>query len=111
MQETRDWRLVTSMTTKKEIEEVLNTIPDPEIGISIVELGLIYDCSIDKNGHVEILMTLTSIGCPLFDEILRPIEEVIKPLDGVTKVSVNLTFEPPWSIDRVSEHARALLGF
>jgi metal-sulfur cluster biosynthetic enzyme len=99
------------MTTKKEIEAVLNTIPDPEIGISIVELGLIYNSTIDTAGNVEILMTLTSVGCPLFDEIVAPIEEKIKALPGVTKVTVNLTFEPPWSIDKVSENARALLGF
>ncbi|MBI5614374.1 DUF59 domain-containing protein [Candidatus Gottesmanbacteria bacterium] len=99
------------MTTKKEIEKVLDTIPDPEIGISLMELGLIYNCAIDRDGKVEILMTLTSVGCPLFDEIVAPIEEKIGVLPGVTKVTVNLTFEPPWSIDKVSDNAKALLGF
>ena len=99
------------MTTKKEIEKVLDTIPDPEIGISLMELGLIYNCAIDTNGTVEILMTLTSVGCPLFDEIVSPIEKKVGALPGVTKVKVDLTFEPPWSIDRVSENARAQLGF
>ncbi|MEK7592919.1 MAG: metal-sulfur cluster assembly factor [Patescibacteria group bacterium] len=99
------------MVTKKEIEEVLDTIPDPEIGISLMELGLIYNSTIDKEGNVEILMTLTSVGCPLFDEIVAPIEEKVGALKGVKKVTVNLTFEPPWSIDKVSENAKALLGF
>lgn len=100
------------MVTKKTIENVLKTIPDPEIGVSLWDLGLIYEIGIDaKTGIIHILMTLTTIGCPLFDLIAGPIREEVGKLKGVKKVDVELTFEPPWSMDRMSEEAKAQLGF
>lgn len=100
------------MVTKKDVEKVLKTIPDPEIGVSLWDLGLIYEIGIDKKeGTVRILMTLTTIGCPLFDLIAGPIREEVGKLKGVRKVDVELTFEPPWSMDRMNEEARAQLGF
>ncbi len=100
------------MTTKKQIEEVLKSIPDPEIGVSLWDLGLIYNIDIDaKSGRVGILMTLTTIGCPLFDLIAGPIKEEVGKLKGVKTVDVELTFEPPWSMDRMSESAKIQLGF
>ena len=100
------------MITKKQIEGVLKTIPDPEIAVSLWDLGLIYNIDIDaKTGKVGILMTLTTIGCPLFDQIEGPIRQEIGKLKGVKSVEVELTFEPPWSMDRMSESAKAQLGF
>ena len=100
------------MPTKKNIEKILKTIPDPEIGVSLWDLGLIYEIGIDaKTGIIRILMTLTTIGCPLFDLIAGPIREEVGKLKGVKKVDVELTFEPPWSMDRMSEEAKAQLGF
>lgn len=99
------------MITKKQIEVVLDTIPDPEIGISIVQLGLIYGIEIDKAGNVRILMTLTSIGCPLFDQIAGPIREELGKIKGVKKIDIDLTFEPPWSPDTMSTDAKMQLGF
>ncbi len=100
------------MATKQQIEKILKTIPDPEIGVSLWDLGLIYEIGIDKKeGVVRILMTLTTIGCPLFDLIAGPIREEVGKLPGVKKVDVELTFEPPWSMDRMSEEAKAQLGF
>lgn len=100
------------MVTKKQIENVLKTIPDPEIGVSLWDLGLIYTITVEpKTGTVGILMTLTTIGCPLFDLIAGPIREEVGKLKGVKKVDVELTFEPPWSMDRMSEEAKAQLGF
>lgn len=99
------------MVTKQQIEDVLKTIPDPEIGVSLWELGLIYDIGIDKKtGTVRILMTLTTIGCPLFDLIANPIKEAVGKLPGVKKVDVDLTFEPPWTMDRMTEEAKQQLG-
>ncbi len=98
------------MVTKDQIEAALRTIPDPEIGVSIVDLGLIYDISMTK-GKVEILMTLTTIGCPLFEHIAGPIRQAVGKLPGVTAVDVLLTFEPPWVPDRMSQDAKAQLGF
>ncbi len=97
------------MITKKQIEDILQTIPDPEIGVSIWDLGLIYDITID-GGVVGIRMTLTTLGCPLFDLIATPIKEEVGKLAGVKKVDVELTFEPPWSMDRVSTKAKEQLG-
>jgi len=100
------------MVTKKQIEDILKTIPDPEIGVSLWDLGLIYTIGINKKtGTVNILMTLTTIGCPLFDLIEHPIKEEVGKLPGVKKVVVDLTFEPPWSMDRMSEDAKQQLGF
>jgi metal-sulfur cluster biosynthetic enzyme len=99
------------MPTKKDIEAVLDTIPDPEIGISIFQLGLIYNIDIDATGNVRVLMTLTTIGCPLFDQIKDPIVEKVMALKGVTNIDVELTFEPAWTPDTMSESAKLELGF
>jgi len=98
------------MANKKQIEEVLKTIPDPEIGVSLWDLGLIYGITVKKT-TVEVTMTLTTIGCPLFSLIADPIKEEVGKLPGVKEVRVELTFEPPWSPDRMSESAKAQLGF
>jgi len=99
------------MVTKSQIEKILDNISDPELGISIVQLGLIYNVDVDKKGNVEILMTLTTIGCPLFDLIANPIREKVKAVKGVKDVKINLTFEPPWTPDRMSKETKIQLGF
>ncbi|OGG01889.1 hypothetical protein A2Z33_01435 [Candidatus Gottesmanbacteria bacterium RBG_16_52_11] len=100
------------MPTKKQVETLLKTIPDPELGISVVDLGLIYGVTVaPKTGMVTILMTLTTIGCPLFHLIADPIKEAVGGLPGVKKVDVDLTFEPPWSVELMSREARIQLGF
>lgn len=100
------------MIKKKDIEKVLKEIPDPEIGVSILDLGLIYNIDIDDaTGKVEILMTLTTIGCPLFDHIAGPIREEVVKVKGVKEIEVLLTFEPAWTPDKMSEEAKMQLGF
>lgn len=100
------------MIKKIDIENILKDIPDPEIGVSIYELGLVYGIAIDETvGKVTITVTLTSMGCPLFDQIERSIREGIGKLDGVKDVVVDLTFEPPWNVDKMSEAAKLQLGF
>ena len=98
------------MVTQKAVEDALKEIPDPELGISLVDLGLIYNIEITGK-KVEILMTLTTIGCPLFEQIAGPIRSAVGKLDGVKEVDVLLTFEPPWSPDRMSAEAKMQLGF
>lgn len=97
------------MISKEDIEAILKTIPDPELGISIWDLGLIYTITI-KEGSVDILMTLTTMGCPLFSLISEPIRTEVGKLKGVKKVNVELTFEPAWTIEKISEDAKAQLG-
>lgn len=94
---------------KSNIEKALETVLDPELGISIVDLGLIFDMSIKKNS-VKITMTLTTIGCPLFQTIENEIKEKILSVPGVETVEVDLTFNPPWNSSRLSEKAKAELG-
>lgn len=99
------------MIKKEQVEEALKNIPDPEIGVSLWDLGLIYKIDIDqKRGKVTVLMTLTTIGCPLFDLIANPIKEAVGKIKGVKEVEVELTFEPPWTADRLSKYAKEQLG-
>lgn len=99
------------MLSKKLLLNQLKNVPDPELGISIVDLGLVYDAKVDKKGNAEVLMTLTTMGCPLFDLIEGPVKSELMKLDGVKDVSVELTFDPPWSPEKMSKEAKVKLGF
>ncbi len=99
------------MITKKQVEAVLKTIPDPEIGVSLWDLGLIYGITIDKRNNVTVTMTLTTIGCPLFNLIADPIRSEVGKIKGVKAVNVELTFDPPWNTDKMSQEAKKQLGF
>jgi metal-sulfur cluster biosynthetic enzyme len=104
--------------TKKLILSKLNEVLDPELGISIVDLGLIYDINIHSppdrpdSPNLVITMTLTTAGCPLYDMIENEIKNKIIEL-GLKKKDINikLTFDPPWSIDKMSKKGKKLLGF
>jgi len=97
-------------TVRDKVVEALGTCRDPEIGLDIMSLGLVYELQID-DGKVHVKMTLTAIGCPwaqdLFDEVKAKVEEV----PGVTNCTVELVYTPPWSPDMMSEDARMELGF
>ena len=91
------------------VRSALSTVEDPELGIDIVSLGLVY--SIDhENGHVRVVHTLTSMGCPLGPVIERDIDQALAVVEGVESVEVQLVFEPPWSPEQMSDDARFLLG-
>ncbi|OGK10378.1 hypothetical protein A2767_02440 [Candidatus Roizmanbacteria bacterium RIFCSPHIGHO2_01_FULL_35_10] len=97
--------------TEKLIKSKLTEVLDPELNISIVDLGLVYKVEQQKSGNVVITMTLTTIGCPLFSTIEQEIKSKLKELGIVEKkVKLNLTFDPPWSMEKMSERAKALLG-
>ena len=97
------------MITKEEILEALKEVYDPEIPVDIVNLGLIYDVKIE-DGKVKILMTLTAIGCPVGPLIVDMVKLRLLKLEGVNEVEVELTFDPPWTPDRMSEDAKKKLG-
>lgn len=99
------------MPTKEYLVEQLKSVPDPELGISIVDLGLVYDIKIDDDGNVTVVMTLTTMGCPLFELIELPVVETLKKVKGVKDVLVELTFDPPWSPEKMSEEGKVALGF
>lgn len=82
---------------------------DPELFISIVDLGLVYDISV-TDGKAKVVMTLTTIGCPLFDSIKNEVIEKTKEVPGITDVDVELTFDPPWDPSKMSDFAKAELG-
>lgn len=96
--------------TKDEIIKKITEVLDPELNISIVDLGLIYKIKTLKN-KIKITMTLTTIGCPLFSLIEDEIKNKIAEL-GIKKenIEIELTFDPPWSLDKMTEKAKAILG-
>ncbi|MCL4117123.1 UNVERIFIED_CONTAM: hypothetical protein GTU68_041710 [Idotea baltica] len=94
-----------------KVVEVLKTIYDPEIPVDIYELGLIYDVFVNENSEVKILMTLTSPNCPVAETLPVEVEEKVKVLDEVKDAEVEITFDPTWTQDMMSEEARLELGF
>lgn len=96
---------------EEAIAAAIGTVQDPEIPVSIVELGLIYGVEVREGGNVHIRMTLTAPGCPVAGEIVREVREKTLAVDGVNAAEVELVFDPPWSKDRMTEVARFTLGF
>ncbi len=95
---------------KQAVEEKLGQVLDPELGISIWDLGLVYDIALSKDGVCLVTMTLTTIGCPLFGVIQKEIEDKIMEIDGIEDVKIELTFDPPWTPEKISPEARIKLG-
>ena len=93
-----------------KIVRVLKTIYDPEIPVDIYELGLIYDVFVNEDADVKILMTLTTPNCPVAETLPLEVEEKVKSLDEVKDAEVEITFDPPWSQDLMSEEAKLELG-
>lgn len=91
------------------VRSALSTVEDPELGLDIVSLGLIY-AVIREGDHVQVVHTLTSMGCPLGPVIGRDIADALSGIDGVSSVDVQLVFEPPWAPEKMSDDARFLLG-
>lgn len=90
---------------------VLKTIYDPEIPVDIYELGLIYDVFVNEDQDVKVLMTLTTPNCPVADSLPQEVKNKVQSLDEVNEAEVELTFDPPWTRDLMSEEAKLELGF
>ena len=95
----------------EKIVKVLKTIYDPEIPVDIYELGLIYDVFVNEDKDVKILMTLTTPNCPVAESLPQEVKEKVRSLDEVNEVELELTFDPPWTRDLMSEEAKLELGF
>ncbi|MCD6097483.1 DUF59 domain-containing protein [bacterium] len=93
---------------KKDVISTLRQIYDPEIPVSVYDLGFIYDVAVE-DGNVKIAMTLTVPGCPLRQMITQQVEQGIRAIEGVENVEVTLTFDPPWTPDRITEEGKKLL--
>jgi len=107
----------TGPLTPEKIEEIrtlvvqtLKTVYDPEIPVDIYELGLVYNIDISPEGKVDIRMTLTSPGCPVAESLPREVELKTASIEGVSGVRIDLVWDPPWTIDRMSEAARLELN-
>ncbi len=94
----------------RKIVNVIKTIYDPEIPVDIYELGLIYDVFINEDSNVKILMTLTTPNCPVAETLPLEVEEKVKSINIVNNAEVEITFDPPWSQDLMSEEAKLALG-
>jgi metal-sulfur cluster biosynthetic enzyme len=96
--------------TRDDVIEALRSVEDPELGMDIVELGLLYDAEV-QGPRVKVLYSLTSIGCPAGPLIQQNIEEVVRSLPGVEDVETELTWDPPWTREKMSDDAKFILGF
>ena len=95
----------------EKIIKVLKTIFDPEIPVDIYELGLIYDVFVNEDFDAKVLMTLTSPNCPVAESLPAEVEQKVKSIKGINQVEVEMTFDPPWTKDLMSEETKLELGF
>lgn len=95
---------------EEEILDAIRTVQDPEIPVNLVDLGLIYELTIDEHGIVRLAMTLTSPGCPVAEQLPQQVQQAVASVPGVTAVVVALVWAPPWTADRMTDAARLELG-
>lgn len=100
----------TEHATKDDIIGALKAVQDPELFMNVYELGLIYDIRQEQNGDVFILMTLTSPMCPIAGEMPKMVATAVSSVPGVGVITVELTFDPPWTMDRLSDEVKLMMG-
>ena len=96
---------------KEQVLEALGTVDDPELGIDIVNLGLVYDVAVDDNNDVKVEFTLTTMGCPIGPMIDEQIKEATAQIPGIGEVTSELVMYPPWSPEKMTPLAKSALGF
>jgi FeS assembly SUF system protein len=99
------------MATEEEVKEALKQVYDPELGVNVVDLGLVYGTEIDPEGNVHITMTLTSPGCPIGPMVGEMVQDALAPVEGVRNVDVDIVWTPPWRPDMMTEEAKLELGY
>ncbi|UAL53292.1 MULTISPECIES: metal-sulfur cluster assembly factor [Metabacillus] len=95
---------------KENIYGALELVVDPELGVDIVNLGLVYDVELDENGTALVTMTLTSMGCPLAGTIIDQVKTALRDIPEIKETEVNIVWNPPWTKDRMSRIAKIALG-
>lgn len=95
---------------KNTVLEALKQVYDPELGVNVVDLGLIYDLDITEDGHLSVTMTLTTPGCPMHETISGGVRRRLQDLPGVKDVQVRVVWDPPWTPDRLTPDGREALG-
>jgi metal-sulfur cluster biosynthetic enzyme len=98
------------VASETEVMEVLRQVEDPELGMDVVDLGLVYEVDVE-GPKVKVLYSLTSMGCPAGPLIASDIDAAVRQVEGVEDVELELTFDPPWTPDRMSDDAKFILGF
>jgi metal-sulfur cluster biosynthetic enzyme len=98
------------MPTRDDVVEALRQVEDPELGMDIVELGLLYDVEVEDS-KVRVVYSLTSMGCPAGPMIQQNVEEVVRSMPEVSDVETELTWDPPWTPEKMSDDAKFILGF
>ncbi|KAF1296912.1 aromatic ring hydroxylase [Enterococcus sp. JM4C] len=106
----QEWSPAEIEAIKERILMALETVIDPELGIDIVNLGLIYEIEFEQTGETVVKMTLTTMGCPLADILTESIHDALKEVPEVTKAEVKLVWYPAWTTDKMSRYARIALG-
>ena len=96
---------------KQQVIAAIQTVYDPEIPINIWEVGLIYEVNVDEDGKAHVLMTLTSPNCPVAESLPNDVKTVVAAVEGVTEAEVEITWDPPWDPEMMSEAAQLELGF
>ena len=99
------------MPTADDVEAVLTNVIDPELGLDFVELGLIYTIDINDQNEVRVIMTLTAPGCPVAGEMPSWVADAVEAIPGVKQVDVEMTFQPQWGMDMMSDEARLEVAF
>jgi metal-sulfur cluster biosynthetic enzyme len=98
------------VATREDVMEVLRQVEDPELGMDIVDLGLVYEAEVEDS-KAKVLYSLTSMGCPAGPLIAQDIDSAVRQVEGIQDVELELTFDPPWTPDRMSDDAKFILGF
>jgi metal-sulfur cluster biosynthetic enzyme len=106
-----DGAMPTKDEIKEQVTEALKAVNDPELGIDIVNLGLVYDVAVDDSLDVKVEFTLTTMGCPIAPMIDEQIKQVTAPIEGIGEVTSELVMYPPWTPEKMTPLARSALGF
>jgi metal-sulfur cluster biosynthetic enzyme len=102
--------MTTATLTEETLRQALRTVKDPELNLSIIDLGLVYDVAVE-DGAVHIRMTLTSPGCPAGPQIMNDIHKTLRPVEGVKDVDIEIVWEPYWTPEQIDPKIRAMMGF
>ncbi|MCA0987786.1 metal-sulfur cluster assembly factor [Guptibacillus algicola] len=102
--------MAADQATKDKLMEALENVIDPELGIDIVNLGLVYEVDLDETGKAEVKMTLTAMGCPLAGTIVNDVKRCLSDVEEVNDAEVDIVWNPPWTKDKMSRYAKIALG-
>jgi len=97
--------------TEQLVSEALRNVYDPELGVNVIDLGLVYNVDVDEDGHLTIDMTLTTPGCPMHESLAEGVGAALQGIEGITDGEVRLIWDPPWDPSRMTDEGRHLLGF